>query len=69
MKVYGGSIYLPGQRHGGGRVIIAASSQTEAAAILGVSPWWFRRYFCETGNAGEIATAMATPYTKILVAN
>lgn len=56
LKVYGGSY------RGRYRAIIAAHNAQEVADALGnASAYYVRGYWSVTGNAGEIAAAMAQP--------
>ncbi len=55
MKVFGAN--LDGRYRG----IVAATSQANAAALLGLSLHSFREYGCQTGNRDEIALAMQEP--------
>lgn len=43
------------------RAVVAAKTKKAAAELFGVSYGEFANYGCETGNALEIDTAMATP--------
>lgn len=63
MKVYGGHNMVRG--HGQVRCIIAADNQKEAARIAGLSLYYFRAYWTETGNKGDINAAMAQPRTLL----
>lgn len=57
LKVYGLC------RDGHNRVIVAASTMKEAAALVQVSMYHFSRFACPTGNEEEIATALSKPRT------
>lgn len=60
LRVFGGMNTHP--RLGGqARCVIAAPSQREAAEGAGISLHYFRGYWTETGNAREIAVALAHP--------
>ena len=55
LKVYGGT------NQGRGRAIIAAHNAQEVADAIHASAYYDRGYWSETGNAAEIAAAMARP--------
>jgi hypothetical protein len=63
MKVYGGHNMVRG--HGQVRCIVAANNQKEAAAIVGLSLYYMRMYWSETGNKEEVAAALARPRTLL----
>lgn len=58
LKVWGGQTFVKGKQY---RTIVAASSQTKAAKLVGESMYHFREYWEETGNKVELATALAKP--------
>ena len=59
-KVYGGNrTYKSKQK----RIIVAAKSQKEAAALFGVSYYIFKTWYCETGNDLELSVALSNPGT------
>lgn len=61
LKVYGGSYF------GKSRAIIAAHNAQEVADALGnTSAYYVRGYWSVTGNAGEIAAAMAKPGVMLI---
>jgi len=62
MKVYGIDAHLSGVR-GQQRAIVAARSKVAAAKAMDLTVYFFNGYGDETGNAEEIATAMAKPGT------
>jgi hypothetical protein len=68
LKVYGITEYVSanepaenGNRQA--RCVVAAPNLSEAAAALDVTTGYLRTYGCETGNSGEIETAMSSPGT------
>jgi len=54
LKVWGCSL-------GRDRCLVAATSKTEAARLLGMSLFVFNQFVSETGNKADIAEAMARP--------
>lgn len=59
LKVYGGRVMRgPRQRRA---VIAAHNAQQVADAIGNATAYYVRGYWCETGNTGDIAAAMASP--------
>lgn len=64
MKVWGGLLTNWArcrERTGQVRTIVAASSQKEAAKLVGLSLYEFRNYWSETGNAFETEVAKSRP--------
>jgi len=59
LKVWGGIL------RGRNRYVVAASSQKEAAEIAGVSISYLRGWCSITGNADEVASALASPRTLV----
>jgi hypothetical protein len=57
LKVY--QVNLEGRHEG----LVAAKTQAEAAALLGIRPHQLRTYGGETGNPAAIAQAMTSPRT------
>lgn len=57
-KVFGGLKPVQGKQL---RTIVAASSQKQAAELLGVSVSYLRDYFVVTGTPAEVAAALAAP--------
>lgn len=59
-KVWGGLTFqrIP-DGHRQVRTVVAASSQKEAAALVGVSMYEFRHYWCETRNDVEVRAALS----------
>lgn len=60
LKVWGGLVMRPGSQRQV-RVVIAATSQKEAARLVCVKLHELRRYWSETGNPGQIKAAMSMP--------
>lgn len=58
LKVFGGLTLVEGRQV---RTIVAASSQKEAAELLGITVRHLRDYWPQTGNALEVETALAQP--------
>lgn len=63
LKVYGGRYHFRGKSYRG---IVAAPNQKEAARIAGQSLHEIRTYWSATGNAEEIAAAVARPGVLLL---
>lgn len=62
MKVYGWRGYwAKGGNSRQGRFIMAAPSIAAVCAATGMTRYTFNNEGCETGNANEIATALAKP--------
>jgi hypothetical protein len=59
LKVYGGLKHMG--RRGQLRTIVATTSKTKAAALVGIRPGEMARYWCVTSNKIEVETAMAAP--------
>ena len=51
------------------RVIVAATSQRQAAEIIGTSVGVIKKYFAITGNAKEIEKAISSPGTVFVLKN
>jgi hypothetical protein len=65
LKVWGGGISVAGKNR---RAIVAASSQREAAELVGIPLNRLRDYWPVTGNAREVREAMANPRTVLYYA-
>ena len=57
-KVFGGLKQVQGKQL---RTIVAATSQKQAAELLGVSVSFLKDYFAVTGTPAEVAAALAAP--------
>jgi len=60
LKVFGSITAINGKRC---RTIVAATTQKEAAELIGISSYEFHTYWCETGNEQELKVALAKPNT------
>lgn len=59
LKVFGGDMF--NHQHKQVRTIVAAHTQKEAAKLTGLSLYYFREYWCETGNDDELSIALSAP--------
>lgn len=59
MKVYGGDLFWRGKQW---HVVVAANSQRRVAEITGLSLYYIRNWWCETGNDREITQAHRHPF-------
>lgn len=72
LKVFGGLVVnhrRNKREHGQCRAIVATTSQSAAAKIVGCSLNSFRDYWSETGNATELAAALARPGVLLLASS
>ena len=65
LKVFGGNIfvYTASKKREQLRAIVAATSQKRVSEIVGETINEVRKYWCETGNAVELETALSSPET------
>lgn len=61
LKVFGGISYWGAGLAGQLRTVVAATSQKEAAGLVGIPLSQFREWWHETGNSVEISVAMSKP--------
>ncbi len=64
LKVWGGNTFPKGGA-GQRRRIVAATTQKEAAGVVGCSIYEFRGYWVETANEAELSLAFSSPFRLI----
>lgn len=67
LKVYGGHLHGSGFGPRGSRVIVAAHSWEEAARLVDTPLGHLKRFWSQTWNEHELATALPRPLTVFFI--